>query len=90
MNSRHPDPRRVLGRCRAADRGPDPRDPTGSGDGFIFARFRCVLQWLVTRVTLRCNFVFDFFIPLSSKTPSFESFLARWPARNALKTRCFR
>ena len=32
---------------------------------------------------------FDFFIPLSSKTPSFESFFGRWPARNALKTRCF-
>ena len=27
MNSRHPDPRRVLGRCRAAVRGPDPVDP---------------------------------------------------------------
>ena len=27
FNSRHPDPRRVLGRCRAAVRGPDPRDP---------------------------------------------------------------
>ncbi len=30
-----------------------------------------------------------FFIPLSSKTPSFESFFGRLPARNALKTRCF-
>ena len=30
-----------------------------------------------------------FFIPLSSKTPIFESLLGRWPARNALKTRCF-
>ena len=27
MNSRHPEPRRVLGRCRAAVRGPDPGDP---------------------------------------------------------------
>ncbi len=27
VNSRHPSPRRVLGRCRAAVRGPDPRDP---------------------------------------------------------------
>ena len=27
MNSRHPDPRRVLGRCRAAVRGQDPLDP---------------------------------------------------------------
>ncbi len=32
---------------------------------------------------------FDFLIPLSSKTPIFESFFGRWPARNALKTRCF-
>ncbi len=30
-----------------------------------------------------------FFIPLSSKTPIFESFFGRWPVRNALKTRCF-
>ena len=27
MNSRHPNPRRVLGRCRAAVRGQDPLDP---------------------------------------------------------------
>ena len=27
VNSRHPDPRRVLGRCRAAVRGQDPLDP---------------------------------------------------------------
>ncbi len=46
MNSRHPDPRRVLGRCRAAVRGQDPLDPRdplgsrGSGDGIICARFR--------------------------------------------------
>ncbi len=45
MNSRHPDPRRVLGRCRAAVRGQDPADPLdpresgGSADGFIFVRF---------------------------------------------------
>ncbi len=32
MNSRHPDPRRVLGRCRAAVRGPDPRDPGNPRD----------------------------------------------------------
>ncbi len=43
MNSRHPDPRRVLGRCRAAVRGPDPGESggsAGSGDEIIFARFR--------------------------------------------------
>ena len=27
FNSRHPDPRRVLGRCRAAVHGQDPADP---------------------------------------------------------------
>ena len=32
VNSRHPDPRRVLGRCRAAVRGPDPWDPRDPGD----------------------------------------------------------
>ena len=55
FNSRHPDPRRVLGRCRAAVRGPDPLDPGESGDAIIFERFICVLPYLVTRVTLRCN-----------------------------------
>ena len=32
---------------------------------------------------------FDLFIPLSCKTPSFESFLGRLSARNALKNMCF-
>ena len=32
---------------------------------------------------------FDFFIPLSCKTPTFESFFGRLPARKALKSRCF-
>ncbi len=39
MNLRHPDPWRVLGRCRAAVRGQDPGDPRRSGDGLIFAPF---------------------------------------------------
>ena len=39
MNSRHPDPRRVLGRCRAAVRGPDPLDPGDPG----MNSFLCVL-----------------------------------------------
>ncbi len=47
MNSRHPDPRRVLGRCRAAVRGQDPldpldprdpRDPLDPGMGLFFSR----------------------------------------------------
>ncbi len=33
MNSRHPDPRRVLGRCRAAVRGQDPEVPLDPGIG---------------------------------------------------------
>ena len=32
MNSHHPDPRRVLGRCRAAVRGQDPLDPLDPRD----------------------------------------------------------
>ena len=36
FNSRHPDPRRVLGRCGAAVRGPDPRDPRDPGMGSLF------------------------------------------------------
>ena len=32
---------------------------------------------------------FDFFIPLSSKTPTFQSFFGRLPARKALKSRRF-
>ncbi len=37
---------------------------------------------------MQCSF-FYFFIPLPPKTPSFESFFWRLPARNALKTVCF-
>ncbi len=36
FNSRHPDPRRVLGRCGAAVRGPDPRDPRDPGMCSLF------------------------------------------------------
>ncbi len=32
LNCRHPDPRRVLGRCRAAVRGQDPADPLDPRD----------------------------------------------------------
>ncbi len=39
MNSRHPDPWRVLGRCRAAVRGQDPEDPLDPGIGSFFRVF---------------------------------------------------
>ena len=38
---------------------------------------------------VQCCF-FDFFIPLSSKTPTFESISGKQLSRNALKSRCFR
>ncbi len=63
----------MLGRCRAAVRGPDPgdprdpRDPGESGDGIIFARFRCDLRYLVIRVTLRCDVFFTFSYPSHAK-----------------------
>ena len=75
FNSRHPDPRRVLGRCRAAVRGPDPLDPGESGDVIIFARFRYVLQYLVTRVTLRCNVFLTFSYPSHLKHLLLRAFL---------------
>ncbi len=81
FNSRHPDPRRVLGRCRAAVRGPDPldprdpRDPGESGDGMLFARFRCVLLYLVTRVTLRCDVFLTFSYPSHLKHLLLKAFL---------------
>ena len=37
---------------------------------------------------MRC--FFDFFIPLPSKTPTFESISGKLLSRNALKSRCFR
>ncbi len=37
---------------------------------------------------VRC--FFDFFIPLPSKTPTFESMSGKQLSRNALKSRCFR
>ena len=40
MNSRHPDPRRVLGRCRAAVRGQDPDDPLDPDDPGMKSLFR--------------------------------------------------
>ncbi len=60
----------------------------GSGDEFQIVNFPSVFTAEVNRVTLRCN-VFLLFMDLSSKTPSFESFFGRLPARNALKSRCF-
>ena len=74
-NCRHPDPRRVLGRCRAAVRGPDPLDPGESGDVIIFARFRYVLQYLVTRVTLRCNVFLTCSYPSQLKPILLRAFL---------------
>ena len=58
-------------------------------------------EWIPNRVFYTCfhskkcsdltpvQCFFDLFIPLSCKTPSFESFFGRRPARNALTTRCF-
>ncbi len=48
-----------------------------------------VLQHLLTQVTLPRDLFFDFFMDLSSKTPTFGSFFGASPARNALKSRCF-
>ncbi len=52
---------------------------------FHFAHFRRVLQYLVTRMTLRCNVFVDIFVPLSAKTYTFESISGKQLSRNALK-----
>ena len=62
----------------------------GSADEFQIAHFVYVLQYLVTRVTFRCNVFVDLFIPLPSKTLTFESISGRHSFRNAIKSRCFR
>ena len=41
------------------------------------------------RAKLRRDLFLVFFMDLSSKTPTFESFFGASPARNALKSRCF-
>ncbi len=76
------------GRLRAAGRYVVSAGSAGLPDQFQIVQIIYVFTTKVTRVTLRCNVFFYFFIPLSSKTPSFESFFGRLPARNALKTRC--
>ncbi len=63
---------------------------------FHFAQFRCVLLYLVTRMTLPSNvlfyyvvfifFSFFFFIPISAKTYTFESMSGKLLSRNALKS----
>ena len=58
-------------------------------DEFQIAHFIYVFTAKIARTSLRCNVCFDFFIPLSSKTPTFESFFGRLPARKSLKSRCF-
>ncbi len=72
----------------------DPRMNSGrageSADEFQIAHFIYVFTANIAGTSLRRDvFFFNFFISLSSKTPSFESFFGRWPARNALKTRYF-
>ncbi len=58
-------------------------------DEFQISHFIYDFTAAIARTQLRCNVFFYFVIPLSSKTPSFESFLGRCPARNALKSGCF-
>ena len=53
----------------------DPGDPTGSGDGLFFSHFRCVLQYFVTRVTLRCDVFLTFSYPSHLKPTVLRCFL---------------
>ena len=71
MNSRHPDPRRVLGRCRAAVRGPDPVDPLDPGmKSFLRALGVNSSKMEPGDAPVQC--FFDFFTTAPSQTPSFE------------------
>ncbi len=57
---------------------PDPGISGGSGgsaDAIIFERFICVLQYFVTRVTLRCNVFLTFSYPSHLKPMVLECFL---------------
>ena len=85
-------PARVEGGVRAAARGVNSAASAAQAAQvgvFQIVQIHSVFIAKVARVTLRCNVFVDFSIPLSCKTPSFESFFGRLPARNALKTRCF-
>ncbi len=80
---------RGRGGIRAAVDATTSGSVAGAADEFQIVYFPNAFTAKVTRVTLRCIFYFYLFIPLSSKTPIFDSFFGRWPAINALKTRCF-
>ncbi len=67
---------------------PDPGESSGSGDEFQIVQIICFLQQKLLGPHSRAMF-FCFFHTLPSKTPIFESFFGRWPARKALKSRCF-
>ena len=74
MNSRHPCPRRVLGRCRAAVRGQDPGDPLDPGDPGMesFLRVLGVNSSKMEPGDAPVQCFFDFFMTAPSRTPSFE------------------
>ena len=76
LNSRHPGPRRVLGRYRAAVCGSDPVDPLDRLDPQMESFLR-VLHIFLQQKWLGPHsgaMFFDFVMDLSCKTPTFESF----------------
>ena len=74
MNSRHPGPRRVLGRFRAAVRAAESRDPGDPGMG-SFLRVLGGLLFQNTPGGAPAQCFFDFFMTAPSKTPTFDSIL---------------
>ena len=61
-------------------------ESAGYGDGLIFRPKPCNLQCLVTRVVLRYNASFDFFMTAPSKTPTFDSIFRQSTSKKALET----
>ena len=77
LNSRHPGPRRVLGRCRAAVRGLDPQDNQDLRDPgmapFLRVLYMCLQQkWLGPHSDAM---FFDLFMDLSCKRLLLRAFL---------------
>ena len=88
MNSCHPDPRRVLGRCRTAVRGQDPEDPLDPEDPGIgsFLRVLGIKNNENDSGDAPVQCLFDFLRDVSCETICFLTLFGQAPSRNGSKT----
>ncbi len=93
LDSHHPDHRRAWkGGSEPHFLTPLPVDPRDPPDPRMNSKSRILYAFLQQKMLgphSGAMFFSTFSYPFSSKTPIFDSFFGRWPARNAFKTRCF-